>query len=214
MSNKRDQMFINANTVESDIGITPGFLERLLNEQDDWSFVIKVHTLAEAALTYLLTVSVGREELRDLFGSLTMGDARKGKLAIAESLRLLDPRRVVFLRALGRIRNRFAHDVKYAGFRIEDYARLLPLVDQKKLWQDLIRGYTIEPFIFDFDNCQVRSEDFARARPRFTIWIASLSALSLIYRAKTSNEVDRQKMFSFLKTMKPLGATPSHPTKA
>ena len=207
MSNKRDQIFINANTVESDIGITPGFLERLLDEQDDWSFVIKVHALAEAALTYLLTTAVGREEL------LTMGDARRGKLAIAESLRLLDPRRVVFLRALGRIRNRFAHDVKYAGFRIEDYARLLPLVDQKKLWQDLIRGYTIEPFIFDFDNCQVRSEDFARARPRFTIWIASLSTLSLIYRAKTSNEVDRQKMFSFLKTMKPVGGTPSHPTK-
>ena len=208
MSHKRDQIFINANTVESDIGITPGFLERLLDEQDDWSFVIKVHALAGAALTYLLTTAVGREELGDLFDSLTMGDARKGKLAIAESLRLLDPRRVVFLRALGRIRNRFAHDVKYAGFRIEDYARLLPLVDQKKLWQDLIRGYTIEPFIFDFDNCQVRSEDFARARPRFTIWIGSLSTLSLIYRAKTSNEVDRQKMFSFLKTMKPVGDIP------
>lgn len=112
-------MFGDVKALEAEIGVAAGFLESLLNDGDDWSFIIKVHALAEAALTDLVTAAVGREELRDLFASLSMGDTRRGKVAVANRLRLLETGGVVFLRALGRIRNQFVHDVKNVGHRIE-----------------------------------------------------------------------------------------------
>lgn len=80
MADERDPMFGVINTLETEIGIASGFFERLLQDGDDWSFVIKLHALAEAALTHLLTAAVGREELSDLFSSLPMADSRRGKL--------------------------------------------------------------------------------------------------------------------------------------
>ena len=125
MASERAALFDTVKKLETEIGVTPGFLERLLTEGDDWSFVIKVHAVAETALTHLLTAGVGRKELRDLFASLTMGDPRRGKLAVAAKLRLLDPGRRAFFLGLGKIRNWFVHDVKSVGLRIEDFVNSL-----------------------------------------------------------------------------------------
>ena len=53
------------------------------------------------------------------------------------------------------------------------------------------------------------TEEFAAARPRFTIWISAMSALSLIYRTKTLDQASREKLFVALSTMKPIRAKPS-----
>jgi hypothetical protein len=57
-----------------------------LNDGDDWSFVIKVHALVEAALTHAITATVAREELKDFCGALAIGDTKRGKLALAHRL--------------------------------------------------------------------------------------------------------------------------------
>lgn len=133
--------FAGINELEKEIGIPPGFLASLLNDgSDDWSFVIKLHTVAEAALTHLLTAALRREELADLFASLPMSDSKRGKIAIAARLNLIDRNRAAFFRALGRIRNRFAHDVKNVGLRIEDFARSLPQHEEEQFWKDLVGG--------------------------------------------------------------------------
>jgi hypothetical protein len=204
MPEQRSEPFAIIKQLESEIGIAPGFLEGLLKDGDDWSFVIKVHAVAEAALTHLLTTTVGREELRDLFGSLPMGDSRRGRISVAAQLHLLDPRRVAFFRALGRIRNAFVHDIKNAGLRIEQYAASLAPSEQDRLWLDLMGGHTLEPIIIDFDGKEVPTKDFARAHPRFTIWISTLSALGLIYRATTLDDTNRKRFFEELRDMKPL----------
>lgn len=205
MSEQRDPIFAVVRKFETEIGIAPGFLEALLHDGDDWSFVIKLHAFAEAAITDVLTAAVGLEELRDLFRSLSMGDQRRGKLAIAKRLNLLDPRRVAFFRAVGRIRNQFVHDVTQVGRRIEEVVRTFPQQDQDRLWLDVIRGYSVEDVIVDFKGNHVTALDFARANPRFAMWVAAMETVALIYRAKSLDDSTRRRMIEALSTMRPIG---------
>ena len=64
-------------------------------------------------------------------------------------------------------------------------------------------GYTLEPVIDDPDRGHVLAEEFAATHPRFTVWVGAVRALSLIYRAKTLDDVGREKLFVALSTMKP-----------
>ena len=61
MASERAAIFDTVKKFETELGITPGFLDRLLTEGDDWSFVIKVHAVAETALTHLLTAGGGSQ---------------------------------------------------------------------------------------------------------------------------------------------------------
>ena len=49
-------------TLGTDIGLPIGFLEGLRAE-DDWSFIIKVHALIEAAVSHLLCSVLGKATL-------------------------------------------------------------------------------------------------------------------------------------------------------
>jgi hypothetical protein len=51
---------------ERALGIRKGFIGDLAHE-DDWSFVIKSHALFEGALTHLLTTTLDRNELKEVF---------------------------------------------------------------------------------------------------------------------------------------------------
>ncbi len=203
MANQRHPMFDSISALEAEIGVPSGFLERLRTEGDDWSFVIKVHALAEAAVTHLLTVAVGDERSRDRFAFLPMG-SRKGKLALALQHRLMDDGRVTFFRALGRVRNWFVHDVRNVGLRIDDFAQSLGPDERIRFLRDLMRGHTIEPVIVESDTRSVPTEQFVAANSRFTVWISMTSALSLIYRTRMSDDATRERLFTFLSTLTPL----------
>jgi hypothetical protein len=176
-----------------------------LTKGDDWTFIIKVHALIEAALTHLLAIAVGGGELQDRSESLPM---TRG-IGLAVEHRLLDPGRATFLRALGRIRNAFVHDVRRVSLRIEDFVKSLDPIEQPQFWRDLMRGYTLEPMINDSGRL-IPTEEFVATRPRFAIWISSMSALSLIYRTKTLDQAGRDKLFSALAAMEPLRTRPSN----
>lgn len=67
-----------------------------------------------------------------------------------------------------------------------------------------MRGHTLEPVIVESDGRRVPTEEFVASNPRFTVWISAMSALSLIYRTKTSDSATREKLFTFLSTLTPL----------
>ena len=77
--------------LEQKLGLKPGFLESLDDEnENDWSFVIKVHALIEAAISHLLTEDLCRPELADLFSRLDMSNKATGKAAFVKALNLLE----------------------------------------------------------------------------------------------------------------------------
>jgi hypothetical protein len=71
--------------LERSLGLPEGFIERL-EEEDDWSFVIKAHALVEAAMTQLLVHELHKPQLGDIIARLDM-TAPFGKLAFGENPR-------------------------------------------------------------------------------------------------------------------------------
>jgi hypothetical protein len=90
--------------LESDCGLPEGFCVNLLQE-DDWSFVIKMHSLLETAVSQLLTNALGRNELADIFAALEMSNTKTGKIAFASALGLLPKQHLDFIRSLSELRN-------------------------------------------------------------------------------------------------------------
>jgi hypothetical protein len=104
--------------LEAKIGVRENFFKDLL-EEDDWSFVIKLHALFEAACTHLLLFHFKEPELTEIFARLELSNKTTGKIAFLGKLELLgkDNRRLVA--ALSEMRNSLVHDVRNAEFSLE-----------------------------------------------------------------------------------------------
>src|SRR3546814_18866509 len=74
--------------LEAKIGVRENFFKDLLGE-DDWSFVIKLHALFEAACTHLLLFHFKEPELTDIFARLELSNKATGKIAFLGKLELL-----------------------------------------------------------------------------------------------------------------------------
>ena len=77
--------------LEAKLGIKPGFFKSLDDDdENDWSFVIKLHALVEAAVSHLLTEQLHRSELSGLFARLEISNETTGKAAFVKALALLE----------------------------------------------------------------------------------------------------------------------------
>jgi hypothetical protein len=69
------------------LGVPPGFYDRLLHE-DDWSFVIKLNALVEAACTDALAASLHAPELATCLATLDLGHSKQAwESRVATSIR-------------------------------------------------------------------------------------------------------------------------------
>jgi hypothetical protein len=111
---------------ESTLGLRAGFIEDLIQQDDDWSFVIKAHAIVEAAITQLVAHLIGHPEaLEKLLSTLSMG-GRHGKVAFVRCLMGLSDPELDFAEALGTIRNHAAHRVSNVeGFSLTGYLKSL-----------------------------------------------------------------------------------------
>jgi hypothetical protein len=128
--------FLEVRQLEKDLGLPDGFFEDLAQE-DDWSFVIKLHALIEAAVTHLLVESVAKPSLRNVFSQIALSDTRTGKLAFADNLGLVDRDVRRFIRTLSQLRNEFVHNVSNVNI---DLADLLEQSPQKRK-QEFARAF-------------------------------------------------------------------------
>jgi hypothetical protein len=75
--------------LETRLGLNEGFFDGLKSE-DDWSFVIKLRALFEAACTHLLLFHFQEPELADFFSRIDVSAKPIGKLAIGSCTALID----------------------------------------------------------------------------------------------------------------------------
>lgn len=85
--------------VEAEFGLEPGFLGRILQERDDWSFVIQIHALLESVVTQLVISEVNKPRFGKTFSKLPLG-GRTGERSFAKELELIEPYFDDFLGAL------------------------------------------------------------------------------------------------------------------
>lgn len=74
--------------LESKIGVPENFF-RNFNDADDWSFVIKLHALFEAACSHLLLFHFKEPDLSEVFSRLELSNKTTGKIAFLGKTALL-----------------------------------------------------------------------------------------------------------------------------
>ena len=107
-------------SLEADLNLPTSFFQALL-EQSDWSFVIQLHALLEAAFAHLFAEHFAEPRLRPVLARLELGNVTACKLAIAKHLELIDSDTKRFVRTLSEVRNDFVHDVSNAGVDLKKY---------------------------------------------------------------------------------------------
>ncbi len=174
-----------ARELQRRIELPPDFLESIRDE-DDWSFVVKMHALMEAAVTHLLTLRLGHKSLHNVFAHLDFATSKFGKLAFAKALELLDSRDRSFLHKLAELRNRLVHDVSNVNFDLVAYVASMDS-DQFKSFVRSCDNFSTPMGQDDRKNVVndgsqvVPVEQLFREKPKLALWYAGISVLTTIY---------------------------------
>lgn len=159
--------------LEAKLGLEPGFFDSLdSDDENDWSFVIKAHALVEAAVSHLLTQTIKRPELGDLFSRLDMSNKATGKAAFVKALGLLGEEQRRFVSALSELRNRLVHDVRNVNFDLLEHV-------------DSLNPKERETFLKNFNIISTEVTDdvrnLFRFDPRQVLWYSTMAFLGIVY---------------------------------
>ena len=186
--------------LEENLQLPVGFFESLVQE-DDWSFIIKLHALMEAAVTHLLVEAIARPSLQDIFSRIDMSNKQTGKLAFADKLELLgkDVRR--FIRTLSELRNEFVHDVSNVNVDLVAFIQGLPAEREKGLRKAFGWGFPnrvprleVEPGLYDPKELM---KVFAYAAfphaPILSIWFGAMLCLHEVSRGMSLTRLNAEQ---------------------
>jgi hypothetical protein len=168
-----------AEQFEKQYGLPHGFVIGLPKE-DDWSFIVKIHALIEAAVTTQLSESID-PRLTLVFEQLELSDPRKGKIAFTKALNTLDSNQRRFIRFLSELRNDLVHNVRNVSFNITAHLSTL----DKKQRANFIDAITYFVTNAEFDRSQ------AAKNPKTIIWVAAL--LILVHTSFQANADKRER---------------------
>lgn len=150
--------------VERDLGLPKGFIARL-QEEDDWSFVIKLHALVEAATSHLLSQVVDAR-LDDVFSFLELSNKRTGKLAFIGALDLLSKPIRRYISALSELRNLLVHNVRNVGFQFDGYIASLNKEQRRNF---------LESF-----GASLKDPEVALTQPKIALWVGGCNCLAVL----------------------------------
>lgn len=176
--------------LESKVGLKQGFFAGLVKE-DDWSFLIKLHALFEAACTHLLLFHFKEPGLDEVLSRLELSDKTRGKIAFLSKMELISKENRRFIASLSELRNSLVHDVRnsefdlralvqgFAGKQLEQFATAFS--PYESLWRRLddksgLLRKTIDERIVEqskIENVVTR----AKADPKVHIWLGAYNVL-------------------------------------
>ena len=103
------------NALISHLGLRDDFISELI-EEDDWSFVIKLHALFEAACTHLLLYHFKEPNLAQILNRLPLSDGQIGKIYFLNKLELIGKDTLKYIVSLSELRNKLVHDIETIQF--------------------------------------------------------------------------------------------------
>jgi hypothetical protein len=189
--------------IENSIGIREGFLSSIRDE-DDWSFVIKLHALFEAGISHLLCQTIGKEELSGVFAHLELSDKRAGKLAFVKALSLLSDADRRFISALSELRNKLVHDVRNAQFDLQAHVKSLSH-DQIKSFTKNFNSYSTEGAL-ELDGKTIPPSDVFLHDPKTGIFWSAMVTLAVIYMIGETKQLKQQAKHQYALLYKRLQA--------
>jgi len=179
------EIYQRINELEKELNLPEGFYNKL-SEDDDWSFIIKLHSLIEAAVTHTLVIALGDNRLEGIIAALQLGHKKTGKLAFVVALDLLHELSVKLIIKLSELRNGLVHKISNVQFSLEEYVGNLNASQLNEF---------VEIFGFGFPNSFIDSygksigkkmsrQDFFKAEPKINIWVTAMHCLDTLYLQK------------------------------
>ena len=173
--------------IEKELGLPKNFLQELWRE-DDWSFIIKLHALMEAAVSYLLVHHFGDERLSQVFDFMELSDKRKGKMAFVSELELLPIECRRFISKLSEIRNDLVHNITQVTFDLKAYVKAL----NKAQLENFVKAFIASDLNkIDFGKDNEHHQEIIAEGAKGVIFQLSLSTLELIYLKRWTAETRR-----------------------
>jgi hypothetical protein len=170
--------------LESEFGLPDGILIDLFDESD-WSFLIRIAAILEAAFAQSLTKASADIRLEGFFDALTFSEAPTGKIGMASRYKLIDQDDKHLIRWIMSARNRCVHGIKNLSISLEQFLQdnnEEKLNEFKYALQPVLRNIKIET--------TVSKEDISKA-PRFYITIA---LVYFLIKLKISSEKTKKNM--------------------
>lgn len=162
--------------LEVELGIPKGFFNSLM-EDNDWSFVVKLHAFLESAVTILLTETVD-PKLENVLAQLEMSNKKTGKLAFLSALEILESRSYRFISKLSELRNELVHNVQKISFNLTEYVKNM---DKQQLKSFMISYCPFGDEGFEKKDKWVNS---AKREPRKYIWNGATYLFTRIYNIR------------------------------
>lgn len=193
------EVYERINELENELGLPKGFYFNI-SEDDDWSFIIKLHSLIEATVTNCVVNALGDKRLENLIASLPLNNKRTGKMGFIVALDLMPREGVDLISKLSEIRNSLVHKVSNTNFSLEKY---IASSDRKSLKEFVkIFGWGFpDKFIDAYSKSEKKvfsREDFVKAEPKINIWVTTIHCLDNLYLQK-ENKILRRKTDELIK---------------
>lgn len=171
--------------LESLLGLPVGFYNTLLKE-DDWSFIIKLSALFEAASTQAVAAKLHYPEIENELARLEQSK----KIDLMFKLGILVEEQKKFLVRLSELRNKLVHNISEIKFDFVHY--VLSLDGNQKRSFVTIFGHGIKES-FDIDNISLNRHDFTLEKPKLAIWVTAQEVLACL-NADIRGSADFQKI--------------------
>lgn len=185
-----------------EVGLDPGLIGSL-HKDNDWTFVIKLHAILEAALNHLILSRLGAPTA-EIVEHLETNNARTGKIAFINAYELLPKNCVRFIRSLSEVRNRAVHDFKNFDLDLKKYlAAQNP--DQQRNWKLGLTSY-----LDAYDNSKKPQEllDLAMENPRICMMSCCVVIMMLSFESQPHRARQRYEEFLAGQSSKPTESNP------
>ncbi len=175
--------------LEEVLGLPKQFYKNLLQE-DDWSFVIKLSALFEAASGQALSAKLQHPEIENELSYLEQANPKYGKVALMLKLNIINKSQSTFLTKLAELRNKLVHNISEVNFEWDSYTSSLDS-NQKKSFANVF-GHGIHE-TFEMQGVSLNRTDFTVENPKMAIWVTANEVLACLH-ADIRNSADIKKI--------------------
>lgn len=172
-----EDLFKEVAAFEARLGLPGGFYDSLL-KSDDWSFVVKLNALFEAACTEALVARLACPEIADNLARLDFADNRKGKVRLCFELNIISDEQRLALNDLAELRNDLVHKVENVNFSFDQYVEKLSKGKQETLVKRWGRNLNDT---LSFHDVTVSKSDFVLENFKLVIWMCCADTLACLH---------------------------------
>ena len=168
-----DEISREVSNLESLLRLPSGFYNSLMAE-DDWSFVIKLSALFEAASGQALAAKLQHSEIESELSYLE----QVKKINLILKLNIITKEQSKFLIDLASLRNTLVHNISNVTFSWETYTSKLDK-NQKKSFAKVFGQGVHEKF--EINDVSLNRTDFTVENPKMAIWVTAQEILACLH---------------------------------